>query len=62
MSRGSLPLDIKTRWNSTYLMLQRAIKFKVVFDKMEHEDMLYNDFLNEVENGNKRVGPPSTVD
>ncbi|XP_018435669.1 zinc finger BED domain-containing protein RICESLEEPER 2-like [Raphanus sativus] len=62
MSRGSLPLDIKTRWNSTYLMLQRAIKFKVAFDKMEMEDRLYNDYFNEVENGNKRIGPPATVD
>ncbi|KAF8045994.1 hypothetical protein N665_4139s0001 [Sinapis alba] len=62
MSRGSLPLDIKTRWNSTYLMLQRAIKFKVAFDKMEQEDKLYNDFFNEVENGNKRIGPPAIVD
>ena len=22
ISRGSLPLDVKTRWNSTYLMLE----------------------------------------
>ncbi|CAL9239704.1 unnamed protein product, partial [Arabidopsis halleri] len=43
MTRGSLPLDVKTRWNSTYLMLTKAIKFKMAFDKMEVEDKLYND-------------------
>ncbi|CAD5324764.1 unnamed protein product [Arabidopsis thaliana] len=25
ISRGSLPLDVKTRWNSTYLMLEQAV-------------------------------------
>lgn len=36
-------------------MLQRAIKLKVAFDKMEEEEKLYNDYFNEVENGNKRI-------
>ncbi|CAA7047613.1 unnamed protein product [Microthlaspi erraticum] len=27
ITRGSLPLDVKTRWNSTYLMLEQALKF-----------------------------------
>lgn len=53
MTRGSLPLDVKTRWNSTYLMLQRALKFKGAFDRMEIEDMPYNDHFLEVENGKK---------
>ncbi|XP_019098840.1 PREDICTED: zinc finger BED domain-containing protein RICESLEEPER 2-like [Camelina sativa] len=62
MTRGSLPLDVKTRWNSTYLMLQRAIKYKVAFDKMETEDKLFNDHFLEIDNGKKRVGPPSFND
>jgi len=62
MTRGSLPLDVKTRWNSTYLMLTRAIKFKVAFDKMEAEDKLYNDHFLEVVDGEKRIGPPTTID
>ena len=34
MKRGSLPLDVVTRWNSTYLMLQRELIYKTAFDKM----------------------------
>ena len=62
ITRGSLPLDVKTRWNSTYLMLTTANKFKVAFDKMEAEDRLYNDYFGEIENGAKRVGPPQFRD
>ncbi|XP_033130756.1 zinc finger BED domain-containing protein RICESLEEPER 2-like isoform X1 [Brassica rapa] len=62
MSRGSLPMDIKTRWNSTFLMLSRALQFRTAFDRMEAEDRLYNDYFLEMENGVKRCGPPSLRD
>ncbi|KAJ0237265.1 HAT protein [Hirschfeldia incana] len=62
MSRGSLPLDVKTRWNSSYLMLDQAIKFRAAFEKMEAEDKPYNDYFMELENGKKRIEPPSTRD
>ena len=62
MSRGSLPLDIKTRWNSTFLMLSRALQFRVAFDRMEAEDRLYNDYFLEMDNGVKRCGPPDSRD
>ncbi|XP_013589576.1 PREDICTED: zinc finger BED domain-containing protein RICESLEEPER 2-like [Brassica oleracea var. oleracea] len=62
MSRGSLPMDIKTRWNSTFLMLSRDLQFRTAFDRMEAEDRLYNDYILEMENGVKRCGPPSLRD
>ena len=62
MTRGSLSLDCKTRWNSTYLMLSRALKFRAAFDRMEVEDKLYNDHFQEIVDGKKRVGPPTSED
>ncbi|XP_056860070.1 zinc finger BED domain-containing protein RICESLEEPER 2-like [Raphanus sativus] len=62
MSRGSLPMDIKTRWNSTFLMLSRALQFRAAFDRMEAEDRLYNDYFLEMDNGVMRCGPPTSRD
>ncbi|CAE5959391.1 unnamed protein product [Arabidopsis arenosa] len=47
IKRGSLPLDVKTKWNSTYLMLEQAVKFRVAFEEMEAEDKPYNDYFEE---------------
>ena len=62
ISRGSLPLDVKTRWNSTYLMLEQALKFRIAFDKMEAEDKPYKDYFLEKMDGAKRIGPPMSKD
>lgn len=62
MKRGSLMLDCPTRWNSTYLMLTRALKYRLAFDRMEAEDKLYNEYFLENEKGKKRIGPPSKSD
>ena len=62
MSRGSLPMDIKTIWNSSFLMLSRALQFRAAFDRMEVGDRLYNDSFLEMENGAKRCGPLSLRD
>ena len=39
-SKALLCMDVPTRWNSTYLMLVTALKFKKAFEKME-DDLYY---------------------
>ncbi|KAL0537694.1 hypothetical protein IC582_026679 [Cucumis melo] len=34
-------LDVPTRWNSTYMMLEAAVKFEKAFDRLEDEDASY---------------------
>lgn len=41
-------LDVKTRWSSTYLMVEQAMKFRVEFEKMEAENKPYNDYIMEL--------------
>ncbi|CAA7057445.1 unnamed protein product [Microthlaspi erraticum] len=62
MTRGSLPLDVTTRWNSTFLMLTRAMQFRLAFEKMRTQDLLYLDYFGEHVNGIKRTGPPVSMD
>ncbi|KAF7831479.1 zinc finger BED domain-containing protein RICESLEEPER 2-like [Senna tora] len=46
-------------WNSTYLMLENALKFQKVFDRMEDEDDGYNAYFRD---DTHRLGPPMTFD
>ncbi|CAF2083288.1 unnamed protein product [Brassica napus] len=62
VTRGSLVLDCSTRWNSTYLMLEAALKFRSTFDIMANEDRPYNAYFLEWENKKKRDGPPLEED
>lgn len=34
-------LDVKTRWNSTYLMINAAMEFEKVFDRLLEHDPFY---------------------
>ena len=34
-------LDVPTRWNSTYMMLETAIKFARAFDRLEDDEDAY---------------------
>ncbi|CAJ2673956.1 unnamed protein product [Trifolium pratense] len=43
--RKSLCLDVTTRWNSTYLMLESAEPFQVAFDKLDIEDPSYLEYF-----------------
>ena len=55
-------LDYITRWNSPYLMLMTALKFREAFERMAEVDKPYETYLRKEENGKKRVGPPELED
>ena len=40
-SKSLLFLDVSTRWNSTYLTLESALKFVAAFERMEEDDGLF---------------------
>nr|XP_048321191.1 zinc finger BED domain-containing protein RICESLEEPER 2-like [Ziziphus jujuba var. spinosa] len=55
-------LDVPTRWNSTYLMLEAALKFQKAFERLEEDDGHYLSYFREDDGGRKRLGPPNFVD
>ena len=59
---GTVVLDCITRWNSTYLMLMTALKFREAFERMAEVDKPYESYLREEENGKQIVGPPELED
>ncbi|XP_062104275.1 zinc finger BED domain-containing protein RICESLEEPER 2-like [Humulus lupulus] len=56
-SKALLCLDVVTRWNSTYLMLESAIKFKKAFENLE-ADASYTKYFDE----ERMDGPPTNLD
>ena len=60
-SKALLCLDVVTRWNSTYLMLEAAVKFKKAFKNLEG-DANYTSYFEEKTDGNKLDGPPMSTD
>lgn len=40
-SKNSLCLDVSTRWNSTFLMLNVAQKFERAFERFDEQDPCY---------------------
>ncbi|XP_062085714.1 zinc finger BED domain-containing protein RICESLEEPER 1-like [Humulus lupulus] len=60
--KGGLVLDVPTRWNSTFMMLDVALKFEKAFARYEEEDDKFVSFFMENEHGKKRVGPPTSSD
>ncbi|KAK9937429.1 hypothetical protein M0R45_014222 [Rubus argutus] len=60
---GIVPLDVCTRWNSTYFMLDIAVKFKKAFIRLEDEDQQFQNYFQERELVEKlRDGPPRNED
>ncbi|VVA41700.1 PREDICTED: zinc finger, partial [Prunus dulcis] len=73
--KGLVVLDVPTRWNSTYLMLDAALKFEKAFVRMgEDDDAPFASWFGEDEpvgedegvvvshRPKKRVGPPTKED
>ena len=60
-SKCLLSLDIPTRWNSTYLVLDTVEKFEKVFLRMDFEDDSYSSYFMNKENSGG-LGSPSGVD
>lgn len=60
-SRALLCLDVTTRWNSTYLMLDSAMKFRRAFGALE-SDANYTKYFDEEKRGDERSGSPTPFD
>ncbi|XP_049364277.1 zinc finger BED domain-containing protein RICESLEEPER 2-like [Solanum verrucosum] len=58
-TRGLVSLDIETRWNSTYTMLDKALKFEKTFTRMYVDDQNYQKQCREISTTTKN---PSTDD
>ena len=48
-SKKSLCLDVKTWWNSTYLIIGLAMQYQKAFERLEEQDISYK--LNVRSNG-----------
>ncbi|XP_062026306.1 zinc finger BED domain-containing protein RICESLEEPER 2-like [Rosa rugosa] len=61
--KGLVILDVPTRWNSTFLMLERALTFQKAFDRMVEEDAGNFWAWLQGDKGEKpKEGPPASVD
>ncbi|XP_062017769.1 zinc finger BED domain-containing protein RICESLEEPER 2-like [Rosa rugosa] len=61
--KGLVILDVPTRWNSTFLMLERALKFQKAFDRMVEEDAgNFCAWLEGAKGEKPKEGPPASVD
>ncbi|KAL5544003.1 hypothetical protein UlMin_007787 [Ulmus minor] len=57
-SRDLLCLDVSTQWDSTYLMLERVLKFKKAFEILDGDANYTKYFEEERVNGKGIEGPP----
>ncbi|KAL5577836.1 hypothetical protein UlMin_019535 [Ulmus minor] len=61
-SKALLCLDVMTRWNSTYMMLEASLKFKKAFKNLEADANYTKYFDEEKVNGLIIDGPPQNLD
>nr|KAJ0210245.1 hypothetical protein LSAT_V11C400197010 [Lactuca sativa] len=47
LSKASVSLDVLTRWNATYIMLETALKFERAFKRMRQEDPAFEKDLKD---------------
>ncbi|XP_050259181.1 zinc finger BED domain-containing protein RICESLEEPER 3-like [Quercus robur] len=60
-SKSLLSLDVATRWNSTYIMLETTEKFEKVFLRMDFEDDGYSSYFRTKEDSGG-LGSPCIID
>ncbi|XP_027155111.1 zinc finger BED domain-containing protein RICESLEEPER 2-like [Coffea eugenioides] len=66
-SKNLVCLDVETRWNSTFLMLEAALKFQKAFELLETVDSKYVEELtpqseNDTRKSSKMRGVPTEMD
>ena len=57
-AKSSLCLDVETRWNSTYLMLEAAEKYEKAFKRLLEDEFKYVLYFD----SDKCLGPPEEID
>ena len=55
-SKSLVCLDLPTRWNSTYMMLEAAVKFQNAFERLQEEDSQFDSYFNDDDNDENEVG------
>ena len=61
-SKGCVYLDVPTRWNLTYMMLENAKKFQRAFERLRVNDAQYIRYFLDDGSGKKILGPPDFED
>lgn len=62
-STSTVPMDVKTRWNATYKMLEVALKYIRMSERIADEWLPFMKYFHEKDDkGKERIGPPGADD